>query len=650
MPDNEVGQVLLSAQDVTKSFGSQPIFSGVSVSVHENERLGLIGRNGSGKSTLLRILAGLDTADAGTVTRQAGISVAMLGQDCTLPPGQTVGAALRDATRAWHDLAEQHGRLAEQLAHDLPDAEHARLQRDFEHVDHRARLHNVWEADARAARMAAALRVPAEDRTIGTLSGGELRRVQLAVTLLTEPDVLLLDEPTNHIDTDSAMWIESFLAGYSGACVLVTHDRYFLDQVVTRIVELDRNRLLSFPGNYEQFLEYKTQILEVEARTEAARQVELRRELVWLRRGPKARTTKAKARVDRVEALAAQAPPEIPIDARFEIPVPHRLGNRVLEAEQLRCVADARVLFEKLSIILQPGMRLGVAGPNGSGKTTLLRVLMGKQKPDFGQVRIGELTRFLYVDQAHEDVDPTQSVIDFVSDGAHYWEIGDRRIYVPGYLERLLFDMDSVRSPMRNLSGGERNRVILARKLLRGGNVLVLDEPTNDLDLGTLRVLEEAILAFDGAAILVSHDRYFLNRLCTHLIVFEEGRTQPFFSAGNYDDYLRYRAERDAADRARTESSQPSADRGKPPIPATNGAKPLTYLEKKELAGIEAAIEAAEAEVARLEAEISAPEFYSSPHETTREVLNALRSAKDSASALFSRWEELEVRARGGLR
>ncbi len=646
MPDNDIGQVLLSAQDVTKSFGSQPVFEHISISVHQRERLGLIGRNGSGKSTLLKILAGLDAPDTGTVTRQAGISVAMLGQDCTLPPDQTVGQALQEATRAWRDLAARHAHLAERLASPLPDAEHARLQSEFEDVDHRARLHNAWEADAHASRMAAALRLPGEGRVIGTLSGGELRRVDLAVTLLSEPDVLLLDEPTNHIDTDSAMWIEKFLAGYSGACVLVTHDRYFLDQVVTRIVELDRNRLLSFPGNYEHFLDYKTQILEVEARTESARQTELRRELVWLRRGPKARTTKAKARVDRVEALAAQAPPEIPVDARFEIPVPHRLGNRVLEAEQLRCNVDGRVLFEKLSIILQPGMRLGIAGPNGSGKTTLLRVLMGGQKPDFGAVRIGDLTQFLYVDQAHEDIDPARSVIDFVSEGAHYWEVGARRIYVPGYLERLLFDMDSVRSPMRNLSGGERNRVILARKLLRGGNVLVLDEPTNDLDLGTLRVLEEAILAFDGCAILVSHDRYFLNRLCTHLIVFEEGRTQPYFSAGNYDDYLRHREHRDAADRAIAEAAKPAVEKSRTRPDAGNGLKPLTYKEKRELEGIEQTIHAAEAEVARLEAQITAPDFYNQPHETTREVLAALDTARATAHALYDRWQELEGRSR----
>lgn len=648
MADNESGQVLLSAQDVSKSFGSQPVLDVVSLSIHENERLGLIGRNGTGKSTLLKILAGRETADTGIVTRQTGLSVAMMGQDCALPTEQTVGEALQEATRRWRDLAERHATLAERLSDDLPDDTRRKLQREFDEVDHQALLHNVWETDARTARMSAALRLPAEDRTIGKLSGGEARRVDLAATLLGEPDVLLLDEPTNHIDADSAMWIEKYLAGYTGACVLVTHDRYFLDQVVTRIVEIDRSRLLSFPGNYEQFLDYKAQILEVEARTESARQSELRRELVWLRRGPKARTTKAKSRVDRVEALAAQAPPEIPVDARFEIPQPHRLGNRVIEAEQLKCVADGRVLFDKLSLILQRGMRLGIAGPNGCGKTTLVRVLMRQQRPDAGEVRVGELTEFLYVDQAHEEIDPSRSVLDFVSGGSNYWDVGEKRIYVPGYLERLLFDMDSVRAPMRNLSGGERNRVMLAKKLLRGGNVLVLDEPTNDLDLSTLRVLEEAILAFDGCAILVSHDRYFLNRLCTHLIVFEEGKTQPYFSAGNYDDYLRVREEQAAAERARTAGDRKAVQAGGGPAQAAastgNGAKGLTYNEKRELAAMEADIEAAEAEVARIEAEMAAPEFYSQPHDDVRVVLDALDNAKKKSAALYARWEELEAR------
>ncbi len=645
MADVNVGQVLLSAQNVSKSFGSQPVLDEVSLSLHEGERLGLIGRNGSGKSTLLRILAGLEKTDTGQVTRRQGLSVGVLTQTCALPPEQTVRDALREAIGPWLELAERHAALGERLGHELPPAEHDRLQHEFEDANHLAQLHNVWEAEARAARMASVLGLPPEDAGLGDLSGGELRRVDIAATLLREPDVLLLDEPTNHIDTESAMWIEQFLKTYTGSCVLITHDRYFLDQVVTRIVEMDRRRLYSFPGNYENFLEYKSQILNTEARTESARQSELRRELVWLRRGAKARRTKEQSRVRRVEAMIADTGPEVVVETTFEIPQPQRLGDRVIDAEKIGFSIDGRTLFDKLTLLMQRGMRVGVAGQNGCGKTTLLRILMGEQSPKMGTVKVGDSVKFLYIDQTHEDIDPRQSVLDFVSGGSNYFDTGVRRIYIPGYLERLLFDMDSVRAPMRNLSGGERNRVILAKKLLQGGNVLAFDEPTNDLDLATLRVLEEAILAFEGCALLVSHDRFFLNRVCTHMIVFE-GNDKVYCSAGNYDDYLAYRLRREedmknAAGVARPAAAPPA----KTAAPSGNGAKPLSFHEKKELAGMHDAIEAADAEIARLETELGAPGFYSQPHAAVRTVTSSLEAAKGKAAALYARWEELEARA-----
>jgi ATP-binding cassette subfamily F protein uup len=380
----------------------------------------------------------------------------------------------------------------------------------------------------------------------------------------------------------------------------------------------------------------------VDSQTEQGRQAVMRRELAWLRRGPKARGTKQKARIQRFEELSARGSPQAYTELAFEIPPAPRLGKRVVEAEEICCAFGTNVLFKGFSLILQKGMRVGIIGPNGSGKTTLLRALMGQQDLKDGRVLIGESTQFLYVDQGHSEINPDQTILDFVSNGAHYWEVNGRRLYVPGYLERFLFDIEAVLMPMRNLSGGERNRVELARKLLKGGNVLVLDEPTNDLDLPTLRVIEEAILAFDGCALLVSHDRYFLNRLCTHIIVFEGGGELALL-AGNYDDYLIYRRKKQAAAApvaAKPVKAKPSAKAVRPRSPG------LTYREQQELAGMHKAIETAEADVARLEAAIHQKGFYEQEYKVVQETLNALTEAKERVDALYARWEHLEARQR----
>ena len=647
MASAKTEEAILSAQNVSKSFGAQPILKDISMTVHEGERVGLTGRNGSGKSTLLKILAGRDEPDTGIVTRRRMLRLGMLDQECVLTRTRTVGEVLEEGCREVRALFDEHERIVGQMANPDITAEAMRLlQERYSDLHHEIELIGGWDYAKEIKRVATALNLPDPDRVLGTLSGGELRRVDLAATLLGHPDVLLLDEPTNHIDTKSIEWMESFLVGYEGSCILVTHDRYFLDLVVSRIVEIEFNRLYSFPGSYERFLEYKAAVNETEERTEASRQAMLRRELAWLQRGAKARTTKQKARVQRVEKLNAQEAPPVHKEVLFEIPEPARLGKRILEADMVQYGYGSRTLFERLTLIMQAGMRVGIVGSNGSGKTTLLRVLMGQEPVRKGHVTIGDTTQFLYVDQTHEEVKPNQTILDFVSNGATFWDLDGRRLHMPSYLERFLYDRNSANMPMRNLSGGERNRIILAKKLLKGGNFLVLDEPTNDLDLPTLRVLEESILAFDGCALIVSHDRYFLNRLCTHLIVFEENKPELVVIAGNYDDYLLYK-EKQAVTASETRKAEARSQQPvtKPTSSPAQATQRLTYKEKQELAGMEKAIVRAEENVARLEAILAEPGFYQQEYSNVQQTLAELAEAKQQTELLYVRWQELLERA-----
>ena len=644
-----IGKPLLSAQNVVKGFGGQPVLRDVSLTIHEGDRVGLIGRNGSGKSTLLKILAQLEAPDEGLVSTAQGLRVAMLGQVCRLDPGQTVGQVLDQASAELRLVLDEYHRVVDLLADKtLPESAQARLHAQCEHLLHRIGVDDAWNPAQAIKRVSTALDLPPAERLTGTLSGGEARRVDLAATLLKRPDVLLLDEPTNQIDARNIQWLEGFLEHYEGSCVLVTHDRYFLDRIVNRIVEIDHNALYTFPGNYTRFLEHKTNLIEQQAREEVGRQAILRRELAWVMRGARARTTKEKARLDKFKELQAQAPPPIPKEIQFEIPTPKRLGKKVLEAHSIGKRYGDQVLFRDFTMIVQHGMRVGVIGPNGCGKTTLLRVLMRIEHPDKGKVVVGDNTQFLYVDQTHGDVNLEQTILKYVSDGAEFWEFAEydraeaRRIYVPGYLERFLFDRASVLTPMHNLSGGELARIDLAKKLLRGGNFIVLDEPTNDLDLPTLRVIEEAILSFDGCALIVSHDRYFLNRTCTHIVSFE-GDGKVLVLAGNYDDYLRYNETHPAPVE---DPSKPASRQQAMPRAARRGG--LNWNEKQELARMDAQIEETEDEVARLEAEVGAPGFYRADAAAIKGGLAALDAAKKRVETLYARWQELESRKAAG--
>jgi len=631
-------KAILSVQEVAKGFGGQPVLQGISLTLHEGDRVGLMGRNGAGKSTLLRIMAGADTPDEGLVTRSRQLRVALLDQQCRLAVDKTVGGVLEEAAADARAMVDAYDRSTELLAGSaLGTPEHRRLEAECADLHHRLDLTGAWNLTQELKRAASVLRLPSEDRCLGTLSGGELRRVDLAATLVRHPDVLLLDEPTNQIDTWSVEWLEGFLGSFAGTCVLVTHDRYFLDRVVTRIVELEGGGLRSFPGNYTRFLELKSNLVEHDVRAAANRQAFLRRELAWLRRGPKARTSKDKKRIQRYREVEGQACSTLDKEMVFEIPVPKRLGKRILEAHALTHGYGDKVLFRDFSFLMLKHMRVGVIGPNGCGKTTLLRLLMGLEGAQAGEVAVGDNTQFLYVDQSKEEVDPNETILGHVSNGARYFPMGEGRLYVPTYLERFLFDRNSCLMPMKNLSGGELNRIVLAKKLLRGGNLLVLDEPTNDLDLATLRVLEEAVNAFAGCAFIVSHDRYFINRVCTDLIVFDGG-ARPLTLAGNYDDYLAYKRRVAGTTPAKGGRTRKAARQRTEP----DKARSLTYKEKEELASIEGVIEAAEAEVRSLEARAGSPDFYRQEAASIRRAFGELAEAKGKVEALFARWDELE--------
>ncbi len=639
MPPADPGKAILSVQDVWRSYGAQAVLRGVSLTLHENDRVGLIGRNGCGKSTLMRIMAAIDAPDAGLVTRSQGLRVSLLQQQCGLGLDLTVDDALREASADLTALVDRYHAAMDRLAATPGDCwEHREAQEECEEVQRILDAARAWDLPQEKKRVSVALQLPEGGRKLSTLSGGELRRVDLAARLLERPGVLMLDEPTNHIDTRSVEWIERFLEGYPGGCVLVTHDRYFLDRVVNRIVELEFSRTYSFPGSYLQFLEHKAVVEETEIRSEENRRALIRRELAWYKRGPKARGTKQKARINRLIEKREQGPPERHREFVFEIPEPERLGKIVLEAQDLEHGYDESTLFRRFSLIMQKDMRVGIVGPNGSGKTTLLRVLMGDEEPRKGKLIIGDATRFLYVDQAHDEIKAEQTIIDFVSNGARYWEVEKRRVYVPAYLQKFLFDKETVYMPIGNLSGGERNRLHLAKRLLRGGNFLVLDEPTNDLDLYSLRVLEETIESFNGCALIVSHDRFFLNRVCTHMLVFEdEGRVTRI--DGNYDDYLLYRERREA----QRKEAAPKPEKKARQRALGEAPRKLTWKEQREYERIEEDLLEAEAAVETLETEMQGPDFYAEVHRSVQETLAAYEAAKARVAQLYERWAELEA-------
>jgi ATP-binding cassette subfamily F protein uup len=648
----------LSAQHLRKAFGPQVVLDDATFTLARGEKVGLIGANGAGKSTLAKILAGAEVADGGTVSVRRGLTIRYLAQEPELDPGRSAREAVEDALTAWRQATGKHAAVTARLAGDPgadPEGHEALVHEQAELAEAVVRL-GGWERGHEALGFLEQLGVREVERPCGERSGGERRRIALAQLLVASPDVAILDEPTNHLDADTAAWLQDTLSHeFPGAIVLVTHDRYFLDAVATRIVELERGRLTSFPGGYAAYLEKKAERMAHEDRVEQNRQNVLRREREWLSRGPKARSTKQKARIQRAAELEAQGPATAgrPGEVSLLATGAAREGKTILEfrAVQVAPTDGAAPLNAPFDLIVSSGERIGIVGPNGAGKTTLLRAVLGEPRVVGGAIVTGKNTRIAYLDQARARLDDDKSVFDDVrGDGGSVVNLGIRgheSMELRAYLELLLFDAAKQRQRVGSLSGGERARVALAKVLRDGANLLVFDEPTNDLDLPTLAALEELLVDFEGSVLVVTHDRAFLDRVATAILAFEPsagGPAQVTRYAGGYQDYLAQRADRRAPPAPVPSAPRPAtfpATAGPPKARAKTG---LTYAERLELEGIIERIERAEAGVAEVEALLADPSLYAQRGQEVTGLQARLASAKKEAAALGARWEELEAK------
>jgi energy-dependent translational throttle protein EttA len=513
------------------------VLASISLSFLPGAKIGVLGPNGAGKSTLLRIMAGREEPSSGVAELAPGATVGLLEQEPELDPAKDVRGNVEDGVRPLRDLLDRFNAVSAAFAE--PDADFDALLAEQAQVQEAIDRHDAWSLDATLDRAMDALRLPDGDRDVTTLSGGERRRVALCRLLLSSPDLLLLDEPTNHLDAESVAWLERFLAEYRGTVVAVTHDRYFLDNVAGWILELDRGRGIPFRGNYTSWLEQKQERLAAEEKQESARRRTLARELEWVRLSPKARHAKSKARIAAYETLLAEEGSKRLDRVEIHIPAGPRLGDLVVEAEDVSKGFGDRLLVEGLTFSLPPGGIVGVVGPNGAGKTTLFRMIVGEEEPDSGVLRVGDTVELAYVDQSRADLDPSSTVWKEISDAHDTIELGKREVNSRQYVSWFNFKGPDQQKRVSDLSGGERNRVHLAKLLRSGGNVLLLDEPTNDLDVDTLRALEEALLDFAGCAVVISHDRWFLDRVATHILAFE-GDSQTTWFEGSWADYAEW--------------------------------------------------------------------------------------------------------------
>lgn len=536
-------KIIYSMIKVSKYYDNKPILKDISLSYFYGAKIGVLGLNGSGKSTLLRILAGIDTDFNGETILSPGLTVDYLDQEPQLDPEKTVRQIVEEGVQSTVNLLHEFNVINEKFAEPMSDDEMQTLIDRQGEVQDKLDTLNAWDLDSKLEMAMDALRCPAPETMCAILSGGEKRRVALCRILLKQPDILLLDEPTNHLDAESVSWLEQHLQQYAGTIIAVTHDRYFLDNVAGWILELDRGIGIPWKGNYSSWLEQKEKRLATEEKSESERRRTLQRELEWIQMSAKGRRTKSKARISSYEQLLNQETEKLAQDLQIFIPPGPRLGKVVIEAEHVRKALGDKLLVEDLNFNLPAGGIVGIIGPNGAGKSTLFKMITGEDTPDAGTIRLGETVKLGYVDQSRDALDPEQTIWEAVSEGQETVWLGTKEINSRAYVAKFNFSGSAQQKKVGLLSGGQRNRVHLAKMLKEGGNVLLLDEPTNDLDVNTMRALEEALINFGGCAVVISHDRWFLDRIATHILAFE-GDSQVVWFEGNYSDYEKDRKAR----------------------------------------------------------------------------------------------------------
>lgn len=615
---------LFSANELRLAYGHQTLLDGVTVAISAGEKVGLVGRNGCGKTSLLKILANENQADSGDISARRGLRIGYLPQEFELDPALSV----------YDNIAAGAADVASAVTRyengDGSESELADLLTLIEHTD-------GWNLDARIKSLSNALFTPPLESETGPLSGGEKRRVALCSALASQPDLLLLDEPTNHLDSESIRWLEDFLKTYTGAVIFVTHDRYFLNVIATRIIEISDGKAYSHPGNYTAFLESKAARQEIAENTEKKRQKFLKDELKWVKAGVKARTTKSRSRLDAFYEVKDQDAPVREGEIDLLIPPPPRLGNTIVDLEEVSITLGDRTLFRSMNLSLEEGQCTGIVGKNGVGKSTLLKICLQQLEPTSGKAILGKQVKINYIDQSRMQLDGTGSLLDEISDGNEKIEFGDEILGARAYLRRFLFSDERINERVDLLSGGERARLMLAKVLKTGGNLIVLDEPTNDLDLQSLRMLEEALAAFPGTILVVSHDRYFLDRICDQIVAFEDDGVK--VSPGNFSYYLEKRQARENAARAQATAANRAAK--KRASEKKDKPRKLTMAEAKELETLEERVMEADEVVTTLQEKLSSPEVQTD-FERIPIVMAELEAAKKVADGLINRWEFLE--------